>query len=402
MLSFTILLALAPVASLQPAAPFQPIAPLQVGRFPGSPSDGLVSRAGCVGTASVPSYAGAFDFGAYPALIDCNAGSHSPWSGRYAPDGNHVFVTLFGGGLGASNCRVAKLDAQTLVPVASIPVGLSPEEIVFTTTAQGALEYGFVTNSTESSVTIFNAADQVVATVPIPVQPGDPFGTAFPFGLAVSPDQSRVFVGTADGSGDIHAIDVATRALVPAETIAFGAGRGFGRLTFFEDTLVATVTVHHPSFQGSTGMVVFVDPARPQDAVEHVLASSPNGSAFPNPIDVAVWCDRVFVSGFDMGARVFEFDGQTAELRATIATGTSNRLGKLHALGSDGNGLLIVADFFTGEIAWIDATRRTLVSVFDTSTVPQFHSQLNDVIVAPDGSKVLLTGQGSNTLVLFE
>jgi DNA-binding beta-propeller fold protein YncE len=392
MLSFTLLLALAPTQ----------VGPLQIDRFPGTPSDSLEARAACVGTATVPNYAGAFDFSLYPALIDCNAGSHSPWSGRYSPDGNHIYVTLYGGGLGASNCRVAKLDAQTLLPVSSIPVGLSPEEIAFVTRQGGALEYGFVTNSSGSSVTIFDAADQVVATVPIPIQPGNPFGTAFPFGLAVAPDQSRVYVGTIDGSGDIHVIDTATLSLVPAETISFGTNHCFGRLAFFEDTLVATVTVHHASFQGSTGVVAFVDPQNPQAAIEHVLASSPNGSAFPTSIDVAVWCDKVFVSGFDMGAQVFEFDGPTAELRATIGTETSNRMGKLHALGSDGKGLLIVADLFTGEVAWIDATRRTLVSVFDTGAVPEFHSQLNDVVVAPDGSRVLLTGLGSSTLAVFE
>ena len=240
------------------------------------------------GTAAVPSYTGAVELGLNASLIGCLAGQPSPWSGRYAPDGNHVYVTLFGGGLGGSNCLVAKLDAQTLAPVSTIQVGLAPEEIAFTTTTQGALEYGFVTNSTGSSVSVFNAADQVVATIPIPVQPGDPFGTAFPFGLAVAPDQSRVYVGTLDGSGNIYAINVATLALEPTETIAFGADHGFARLTFAGEILVVPITVYNPGFQGSTGEVAFLDPKSPGTLSEVVLATSPTASAFPNPIDVEV------------------------------------------------------------------------------------------------------------------
>lgn len=354
------------------------------------------------GTAAVPSYTGAVELGLNASLIGCLAGQPSPWSGRYAPDGNHVYVTLFGGGLGGSNCLVAKLDAQTLAPVSTIQVGLAPEEIAFTTTTQGALEYGFVTNSTGSSVSVFNAADQVVATIPIPVQPGDPFGTAFPFGLAVAPDQSRVYVGTLDGSGNIYAINVATLALEPTETIAFGADHGFARLTFAGEILVVPITVYNPGFQGSTGEVAFLDPKSPGTLSEVVLATSPTASAFPNPIDVEVLGDQVYVCGFDMGPFVYELFAPTGQLVARIPTGTANRQGKLHALGSDGAGLLVAADLITGEVAFLDATARRRIGLFDTNSVSVFHSQLNDVVIAPDGARLFLPGLGSSTLAVFE
>ena len=72
---------------------------------------------------------------------------------------------------------------------------------------------------------VFDAQDHVIATIAIPFDPLDPWGTAFPFGLAVSPDQSRVYVGTMDGRGKVFAIDTETLTLRTSETIRISARR---------------------------------------------------------------------------------------------------------------------------------------------------------------------------------
>jgi DNA-binding beta-propeller fold protein YncE len=283
-----------------------------------------------------------------------------------------------------------------------IPVGLGPEEIAFTTASPGAVRHGFVTNSTASTVTVFDAWDNVVATVPIPFDPEAPFATAFPFGLAVAPDQTRVYVGTLDGSGNVYAIDALAHVLLPAETIALGADHGFGRMLFAGARIVLTATLFHAGFQGSTAKVVLLDPADPGGATVHVLASSPDASAFPTPMDVATWCDRIYVAGFDLGARIFELDAATGALVAAIPTGTSNRYGKFQGLGAGPDGLIAVADSFTDEVAWINASTRSLVALLDLSSLPDFHARVNDVLVGPAGTRVVMTGQGSETLAVFD
>jgi DNA-binding beta-propeller fold protein YncE len=392
-LSFPLLLALAP--ALQPA-------PLQLRRLTVTPPAVDGPAADCAPQSLVlPAYAGSADLAVQGGLVDCNAPAPGPWSGAWSPDGASLYVTLFGGGFGAENCRVARLDATTLEPVTTIPVGLGPEEIVFTTSSPTAIRHGFVSNSTSSTVTVFDAAGQVVATVPIPFAQGG-FPTAFPTGLAVSPDQTRVYVGTLDGSGNVYAIDALAHVLVPSETIALGPGHGFGRMAFAGDRLVLTATLFHAGLQGSTGEVVLLDPSDPEARTVRVLATSPDARAFPSPMDVATWCDRVYVAGFDLGARVFELSAATGELVATIPTGTSNRYGKFQGLGVGPDGLLVVADYLTDEIAWIDPFTRSPLSVVDASALPDWHAQLNDVLVNPSGARFVLAGQASSTLAVFD
>ncbi|MEL6713277.1 MAG: hypothetical protein AAFP86_05855, partial [Planctomycetota bacterium] len=127
-----------------------------------------------------------------------------PFSAAYTPDGEELYVTLFGGLVGSGGCAVVRLDPDTFQLRGTVMTGESPEELAFVTRPDGSLVLGFVTDSSASSVTVFDASDTTVATIPIPADPNGSFGTAFPYGLAVSPDQSTVHVGTLDGGGIIH------------------------------------------------------------------------------------------------------------------------------------------------------------------------------------------------------
>jgi DNA-binding beta-propeller fold protein YncE len=349
--------------------------------------------------ALVPAFELARDLTLFPGLYGCVAPSPGPWSVAWAPGGG-LYASFFGGAIGSSNCLVARLDPGTLAPTLLIPVGAGPQEIVFTETSGGTLARGFVTNSSGSSVSVFDAAHQVVATIPIPTT--SPWGTAFPFGMAVAPDGARVYVGTSDGSGKVFAIDTGTLTLVPAETLSFGAGKGFGRMLFAGGTLVLTMTTFDPGFTGSTAHVVFVEPAHPRRATVRTLMGVHDGSAFPNPIDAALFCGmQVFVSGYDMGPQVFVFDVATRQLVEVVPTGTSQAQGKLHGLAIGPNGLGAVTDFIADEIAWFDASTRGVLGVTDLSLVPGWHTNANEVVFAPDGQSLIVVGEGSSSLVRF-
>lgn len=349
--------------------------------------------------ALVPAFELARDLTLYPALYGCAASHPGPWSTAWAPGGT-LYASLFGGAIGSSNCLVARLDPATLAPTALIPVGDGPQEIVFTETSGGALAHGFVTNSTASTVTVFDATEQVVATIAIPT--AGPWGTAFPFGMAVSPDGSRVYVGTSDGSGKVFAIDAQGLALVPSETLLLGAGNGFGRMLFAGETLVLTMTTFDPGYTGSTARVVFVDPAHPRQATVRTLLGVHDGSAFPNPIDAALFCgQRVFVAGFDMGPQVFVFDAPSRQLVDVVPTGTSQAQGKLHGLAIGPNGLGVVCDYVADELCWFDASTRGALGVTDLSLLPGWHTNPSGIAFAPDGRSLVVTCEGSSSLVRF-
>jgi DNA-binding beta-propeller fold protein YncE len=282
-------------------------------------------------------------------------------------------------------------------------VGSGPQEIAFVTAAPGQIRYGFVTNSSGSSVSVFNGQHQVVATIPIPFDPLSPFPTAFPFGLAVAPDQSRVYVGTLDGSGVVHVIDVERLDLLPAAALRFGARHGFGRLAFAGETLVVTATRFKSNFAGSTAKVIFVNPRRPIDAVTIPLGSSSNGQIFPSPQDVGVLCDEtVFVAGFDLGAQVFVLDAGTRSLVGAIPTHTGEPLGKFQALGVHADRLVAVADLWTGEIAFLDGMQRRHLSTLDSATLPDSFSQLNELAFAPAGDRLIVPALASDSLMVLD
>ncbi len=318
-------------------------------------------------------------------LGSCNPSNAWPWTARYSPDGQHVLVPLFGGYTGNGGCTVVQLDAQTLAWQATLPVEESPEEVVFLVDGQGQWTHTVVTNSSASSVSVLSAQGAPVATIPIPVRPSSTFGTAFPFGMAISPDRSTVWVGT--GQGRVFAINTQTWTLDPARTLDYGDDHGFGRIAFAGNQLILTTTQYHASFQGATASVMGLDPEFPGTEWEVFLATSPTTSLYPSPQDVAVHSDgRVFVAGFDMGAQVFSIDPQAGILLATWPTMTLPLAGKFQALGLHGE-FLCVADYWSGDLARID-TRNGGVAGHD--------------LVHPDrggaGYPAAGAGHGANTL----
>lgn len=342
---------------------------------------------------TAPAYQGAIDLG---TIVDCNATSSAgPWSGKLSPDGQQLFVTLTGlvGTFGQENCRVARVNASTDVVSGSFSVGLFPEEIAWTTAGQQILA-GFVSDSTSGTVTVFDAAGQVLDTIFLP----DPFefGSCFPFGLATAPDQQRVYVGTVDGSGNIYALDTATLEVQESETLNVPGTHG--RLAFFGRRLVVPVTEYDPFFTSSEAKVVFVDPADPFSAVTVPI---PSGATFPSAQDVAIRCDgRVFLAGISLGARIHVLDARSQSYVGWFPSTTSGGLQQGLALSA--RGLLAVADYATEEIAFVDSWTEQGLDLVDLTALPDFHAEPEELVFSKDGSKLWAICNGSDSVAVFE
>lgn len=329
-------------------------------------------------------------------------GNPWPYSAKFTPAGDRLYLPLFGGGIGQGGCVLLRVDPQTLAPLAAIPTGESPVEVAFVTHPSGAMRLGFVSNSTSSSVTVFDELDRVVATIAIPPLAGGPWPTAFPSGLVTSADQSRVFVSTTDGQGFVHAIDTATLALDPAYRVDLGTDYVCGRMVFAGDRLVIPASWRHPGGLGSTAYVVSIVPGNAASRRDLWLASDSTGFLFPSPQDCAVDGEgTVWVAGFDLGAIVLGIDPVSMRLLATVPTGTNHPDGKFQALGLSRDGLLVAADYFTGELACIDACRRQLLAVIDPALLPVAARFPQEVEFSPRTRTLVVPGAVGGDLVQF-
>lgn len=326
-----------------------------------------------------------------------------PYSARFSPNGDRLYVPLFGGYIGGGGCRVARLDPITFATLAEIPTGESPQEVAFTTNVNGSVNLGFVSNSSSSTVTVFDALDNVVATIPIPFAPGSFFPTAFPSGLVTSPDQSHVYVGTLDGSGVVYAIDTATLTLDPTKEIHLGADVSTTRMVFARNLLVIPASEALPNWAGSTAKVVVVDPAHPQALRELPIATASTGVLFPSPQDCAVDCDNiVWLAGFDMGAFVFGVEPRSLTLRYAIPTHTSQPDGKFQALGLSKDGLLVVGDAWTHELSILEARTRRWRTTLDTTLLSTVQRGPQDVEFAPNADTLLVPWAGTDNIGVYD
>ncbi|MFT4541042.1 MAG: hypothetical protein ACI835_003503 [Planctomycetota bacterium] len=340
------------------------------------------------------------------AHVACNAANAQPFGAAFTSDGSRLYTALLGGLIGSGGCTLVRIDPLSHQVVATISTGEGPEEIAFIDDGQGRMLYGFVTNSADSSVTVFDASDAVVTTIPIPFDAGATYPTAFPFGLCAHPNQSIVYVGTLDGQGIVHAIDVATLALDPAHRIELGAQHGIGRMAFAEGRLVLTATEYFAGYTGSTAKVCVVAPDAPGVIQELALATHSAGFLFPSAQDVAIDCDGLaWVAGFDMGARVFAVDpfapGGPAVVRR-IRTNTSQPNGKFQALGLSPDGLLCVADLWSNELSWINVRRRQWIGTTHADDYPAFFRAPQEISFDPSGRLVAIPWAASDNLMLLD
>lgn len=123
---------------------------------------------------------------------------YHPYGLVLSPDGSTLAVSNWGA------ASVMLLDAASLKPVATIPVGSHPNEMVYG--KDGRL---FVANGSANSVSVIKAG-AVVETIRTSINPKDLIGST-PDGLAISPDGKTLYVANADNN-DVAVVDISGRA----------------------------------------------------------------------------------------------------------------------------------------------------------------------------------------------
>jgi len=263
--------------------------------------------------------------------------------------GTFAYGTNFGGN------TVTVVNVNTGVTVANITVGSSPYGVAVTPDQQRV----YVANANSDNVSVISTAtNTVIATIPV----GDE-----PYGLAVSPDGSKVYVANI-GSDNVSVISTATNAVTT--TIAVGdqpasvAISPNGQRVYVANANSGTVTV----INGVTN--AFVATLAAANRPLYVLVSPDNA--------------RLYVARYQ-SSLLSVFNTATNTLQASINVGTGALSLDLSADGSR----LYAAMSTTNRIAVVN-TATNAVSYVAVGSSP------HGVQRSADGSKVYVALNGTN------
>jgi hypothetical protein len=295
--------------------------------------------------------------------------------------------------VGTPNRAIAVVDPHADAVIGTIPVGRFPQEIAFAyDPATGALRYGACTDNDDGSVTIWDAARQVVATVALPDPLG--FGSCFPSGIAA--DATHFYVTTLDGSGDVHAIALATRALDPAAARNLGPGLLGGRLQITNGTAWIPHARALAGFAGAEGGLTRLELASGA-AASWFVARADNFTSWPTGQDLVRLPDgAAWLGGLDLGGKLWRADAAGRLERALDLGGSAS-----HGLAADAAGALGAACTLWGdEVVLLDLAAEEVLARIATASLGAGHHQPNDAVFAH--GKLFVSCQGSEALLVFD
>ena len=310
----------------------------------------------------------------------------------YEPVTDQIYVAI-SGDFGGNNNAVAVIDPNTNTVTSTITVGLFPEDIAFAYDALGGFLYGAVTNSTSGTVSVWDASNTVVATIPLP----DPFaiGSCFPFGIIEH--QGYFWVTTQDGSGDVHAIDHATLTYDAAQSFSTNFRSG-SRLAAMGDALYIPTTEFLAGFSGSKGGVFQHDINLDAEIDHWFVESDDQFLAYPSGQEIAFLNDgSSYFTGLDFGGHLYKLDTNGQVDRVIDLEGANGQGLSL----SPNQDLLAIAGFVSNELVLVDALNNTLLSRTDIQSAGNGgHSLPNDVVFAHN--RIYMTLQGSEKVLVFD
>ena len=243
-----------------------------------------------------------------------------------------------------------------------------------------AAPYAYVANTCGSSsncssgngmVSAINTASGLVtATIPV---------GSFPYGVAVSPDDSRVYVANL-GSNTVSVIDTASNTVT--DTIPVG-GPPAGVAVSPDGSRV--YVVNQCGSSTCNGTVLVIDTATGQVTGSPI----PVGNI---PVGVAVSPDgsRVYVTHLSNTVSVIDTANDT--VTATIPVGN---FPKGVAVSPDGS-RVYVANNSSGTVSVIDTASNTVTDTISVGNSPV------GVAVSPDGSRVYVANAGSDTVSVID
>jgi len=318
-----------------------------------------------------------------------NGAPAKPFGITYEPSANLVFVAVSGSFTSPNNV-VAVIDPTIDQVVATIPVGLYPEEIAFAYNGAGQVRYGAVTNSTSGSLTLWDSNLNVVTTIALP----DPWGmgTCYPFGIVTSEDQNRFYVTTMDGTGEIYAIDLNTLSLDAAAGFT-QFGQSGGRPSISNGNLMVPTTTYTAAWTGSEAGVSVLGFDGGQD---YTMITIEDGNwTYPSGQEIVRLKDgRLVWGGLFAGERLYTFNAD-GSLDGSIQCSIG-----AHGIGKNETGdLLAICDLYGDNLAIIDVNQQKEISMLSMLTVGLGYSQPNDAQFL--GSKLYVTAQGGEEVVVF-
>ncbi|MGV8076726.1 MAG: PKD domain-containing protein [Methanosarcina sp.] len=234
-----------------------------------------------------------------------------------------------------------------------------------------APSYAYITNFNSNTVTVINTAnDTFKDTVPVGKKP---------FGVAVSPDGTRVYVTNANygESGTVSVIDTARNEVTATVDMGYK----------YSPSGVAVTPDGKKLFVANRDIngVSIID-----TAANVVTASVPAGI---NPLGVAVTPDgkKVYVAN-RYSNNISVIDTGTNTVTATVKVGLGPCGVTLNQAGTN----LYVTNCESNAISIIDTSANTV-----TSTVPVGKWPMG-VTVSPDGTKIYVANEGSNNVSVID
>ena len=315
-----------------------------------------------------------------------------PFGLAYEPGLDRIFVAL-AGSFGGPNDVVAVIDPAVDAVVATIQVGLYPEEIAFAYDSLGQLQFGAVTNSTSGSVSLFDPSLNVLGEVALP----DPFGlgTCYPFGICWEPGAQRFLVSTLDGSGEVYAIDPQAMSVDAAASHSLPLSSG-SRMLVHQGRLWNAATRYNASFTSADAALASIELATGSQAETLLLSEA--RAFFPAVQDLIALPDGDVLAGaVASNGLLYRFDGQ-GQLESTIHLPSASGAHGL-ALGPQGR-LLAVCDLYADTLIVYDLEARTETASFALNTIGLGYGQPNDAVFAH--GKLYLSSQATEEVLVFD
>ena len=257
--------------------------------------------------------------------------------------------------------RKRTILAATLLAVAALSAPITAN----------AAPFAYVTNAFGPSVSVVDTAtNQVAATVTFPAG-------SVPFAAAITPDLSKVYVTSLDGStcGEstaLHVIDTASNTLgsspiaVPCEATGLALTPD-GKRAYVTSRFTRTISVIDTA---AKAIIATITP--PDGSILEGIAISPNGQ-------------RAYVTAAHLDVvHVIDTDSNTV-VSTVVGVGSSP---KAVAVSPDGKRVYVTNNHMAGSVTVIDTATGTAVA---TIAVGQYPSAL---AFTPDGSRVYVTNGG--------
>lgn len=328
------------------------------------------------------------------------ASSDKPFGLAFDPDGRTVYVALAGdlsftSPQTANNDDVVRIDVLTGQQTAVGRSGLYPEEIAVAVDATGQARHVYVSNSTDGTVTCLTP-DLSTRIADIELSPcfGAIYFGAFPYGLLLSADGTRLYVTTAGGCDTVDVLDVdptsATfNTLIGSFTVPGSSGRPSWRNGV---EIVFPLTIYNANFTGSQAGFAVVDPSNPTAAASYPVAPSPGTLGFVSANEAVVLAgDLVLIPIFGgTSPTLIEASVATGAITRTLSMPAALTYATLHGLAVSADGRrAAVTSFVGGDTVFIDLASFTVSGLYDHGTT----STPNDVAFTPDGSRLVATLQ---------